>query len=380
MLKNLLWALLGIIIVLPMIAGLGGIKLEQFSSMEESAAKQIIPPEVVNMINVRKEEWQPRVSSVGSVMAVQGTEVSTEAEGVVREIKFEPGKEVLAGDLLVQLDVDVEQAELRAAEASAELSLVSYKRAKQLIESQNISQQEFDAAAVGLKESLAKVENLKAIIAKKTVRAPFAGKLGIKHISVGQFLQKGSPVVSLQALDPVFVDFSLPQQHLGKVKEGLTISVTTDAYPDQRFEGKITAINPGIDPATRSVRVQATLPNSDRKLRPGMFASVDLILGHTETVLLIPSTAVQHAPYGDSVFVIEEPDEKSEDTTASLVVRQQFVRLGDHQGDFVVAREGVKEGDRIVSTGVFKLRPGQAVEIDNTLAPEFKLDPKPANT
>jgi membrane fusion protein, multidrug efflux system len=378
--KKLLWAFLGIIIVLPIAAGIGGIKIFQFKAMGAASANQAMPPETVNTADVREEQWQPRVASVGSVMAVQGTDISTEADGVVREIKFEAGSAVNAGDMLVQLDVDIENAQLQAAEAAAELSRVSYNRAKELVESKSIAQAEFDSAAVSLKQAAAAIANIQAMIAKKAVRAPFAGKLGIRRISVGQYLEKGSPVVSLQALDPIYVEFSLPQQRMGDLAEGLKVAVSLDAYPGQQFEGKITAVNPNIDPATRNVRVQATLANGDGRLRPGMFVSVDMILSTSEKVLFIPETAVLHAPYGDSIFIIEEGKPSSEGTTAPLSVRQQFVRLGARQGDYVVATEGVKLGEKVVSTGVFKLRPGMAVVIDNTLAPEFKFAPKPKNT
>jgi membrane fusion protein (multidrug efflux system) len=277
------------------------------------------------------------------------------------------------------LDAAVELAELRAAEATAELAQVTYQRMKDLIDSRSISQSEFDTADANLKRARAQVDNLRAIIDKKTIRAPFAGKLGIREISVGQYLTKGSSIVSLQSLDPIHVEFSLPQQKLSELREGLTVQVMSDSQPDASFEGTITAINPDIDPATRNVRIQATLANADGRLRPGMFVSVDLILARSEQVLFIPETAVLHAPFGDSVFVIER-DDAVEGAEKPLVVRQRFVRLGARQGDFVAVTSGVEAGEQIVTTGVFKLRPGMVVVIDNSLAPEFQLQPKPKNT
>jgi len=377
MLKRFSWALLGIMIVLPIAAGIVTIKVLQFRAMGAAFARQVMPPQPVNVAEAREEEWQPRVSSVGSVTAVQGTLVSTEAEGVVREIKFEAGSLVNAGDELVQLDVEVEQAQLRAAEAAAEWARVSFKRDKELLTARSISQSELDSADSALKQADAQVDNLRAVIAKKMVRAPFAGKLGIRRISVGQFLGKGSPVVSLQSLDPVYVEFSLPQQRLGDLAEGLRVAVSSDAYPGQAFEGKVTAVNPDIDPATRNVRVQATLANPDRRLRPGMFVSVDMILARSEKVLFIPATAVLQAPFGDSIFVIEEG--KGPNGVKALVAQQRLVRLGARQGDFVAATAGVKAGESIVSVGAFKLRPGMPVVIDNTLAPQFAFAPKPRN-
>lgn len=378
-LKRFRWVILGVIIVLPIAGGLVGMKVLQFKAMGDAAAQQVMPPERVNAAEVREEQWQPRVSSVGTVMAVQGTVVMAEAEGIVREIAFEAGAVVKAGDLLAKLDVDIEQTQLRAAEAAADLARLSFKRAEDLMESDGISQAQYDSAAGNLKQADAQLDNIRAVIAKKTVRAPFSGKLGIREISVGQLLQRGSPVVSLHSLDPVYVDFSLPQQQLGDPVEGLKVAVASDAFPKQSFQGKITAVNPEIDPATRSVRIQATLANPGGRLRPGMFVSVEMVLARSEKVLLIPATAVVHAPFGDSVFVIEEGP-AGPSGAKPLVVRQQFVRLGARQGDFVVVTEGLKIGERVVSTGVFKLRPGMAVVIDNTLAPPFTLTPKPDNS
>lgn len=378
MIARILWAFLGLIIAALIAAGLVGVKITQFKAMGEAAASMVMPPEPVNVAEVREELWQPRMSAVGSVVADQGTVVSTEADGIVREIRFKDGSHVKAGDVLVQLDTDIEVAQLREAQAAAELAAVNFKRSKELIDSRSVSQQELDQAQVTLKQALAKVENLRGVIARKTVRAPFAGKLGIRQVNVGQFLPKGSPVVSLQSLDPVRVEFSMPQQRLGELAEGLKVVVTTDAYTSSTFEGSITAINPDLDFKTRSVRVQATLPNPDGRLRPGMFVSVDVVQNNPQKVLMIPSTAVLYAPYGDSIFLIEEG--KADDGTTTMAVRQQFVRLGARQGDFVIVRQGLKAGDRVVSTGVFKLRPGMEVVIDNTLAPEFKLEPAPRNT
>lgn len=380
MMKSLRYVILGILVAIPVVGGLVGIKFLQFGAMSDAAAKQVMPPLPVNAAIVREEVWQPEVASVGTVMAMQGTVIRTEAEGVVREINFQPGTTVQAGDVLVRLDADVEQAQLRVAEAAAELARSSFKRAEGLIGKRSISQADYDAAAIDLKQANAQVDNLRAVIAKKTVRAPFAGRLGIRHISVGQFLDKGSQVVSLQSLDPIYVDFSLPQQRLGDLAEGLRVDVISDAYPGARFEGEITAVNPDIDAATRNVRVQATMANPDGRLRPGMFVEVALTLDRSDRVLVIPATAVLHAPYGDSLFVVQEGGEAGADGRKPLVVQQKFVRLGAQRGDFVVVTEGVAAGERVVSTGTFKLRPGMSVVIDNSLAPDFQSAPRPDNT
>lgn len=380
--------LLGLLIALPVVGSLVGIKLIQFSAMGEAAAKQVMPPEPVNAADVREVLWQPKILSVGTVMAVQGTDVSTEVDGVVREIHQPAGSIVQAGDVLAQLDADVESTQLRVALATAELARSSFKRAKDLVGKNSISQAEFDEASSKLRQAEAQVDNIQALVHKKTVRAPFAGKLGIRRISVGEFLQKGSPIVSLQSLDPVYVDFSAPQQQLADLKEGLPVSVVTDSYPKQVFKGEITAINPDIDPNTRSIRVQATLVNPDGLLRPGMFVEIEWMLERTQQVLVIPETAVLHAPFGDSVFIIEGA--KQDEATSNqndpagadrkLTVRQQFVRLGKRQGDFVAVTKGLTVGQQVVSTGTFKLRSGMPVVIDNSLAPDFKFAPNPDNT
>ena len=352
--KKLLWVLAGVAAAVVVAAGLVGIKLSQFDAMQEVAAQLVIPP-------------------TGSVEAVQGTVINTEVQGIVRDIHFTAGAEVKAGDVLVQLDDELEQASLREAEATLDAARTTLARARELSKTRNISQLELDSAETGMRQAQAQLDYTRAVIAKKTLRAPFDGTLGIRRVSVGQFLEQGTPVVSLQSLSPVYVEFSLPQRRLAEVAQGLRVEVSADAYPQQRFAGEVIAFNPDIDPNTRNVRVQALLDNPDAHLRPGMFVTVDLILAHTRQVLFIPATAVQHGPYGDAVYVIEDGD-------GALMLRQQLVRLGERQGDFVMVNEGLQAGERIVSTGGFKLAPGMAVVIDNTLAPDFKLNPDPDNS
>src|SRR5688572_9037937 len=365
--QRLGWGVLGIVLVLPIIGAFFGIKAHQARTATAAMSKFLPPPETVNSVEVREEEWHPRVTAVGSVMAVQGTIVSAEADGVVRAIKFDPGSVVQAGDELVQQDIDIEQAQLRAAEASAEWARVSFDRARELVESKTISQAELDSASATHKQAAAQMDNIRASIAKKTVRAPFSGKIGIRRISIGQFLVKGSPIVSLHSLHPIYVEFSLPQQRLGDLTEGLKILVSADSYPGKQFEGRITAINPEVDLATRNIRTQATVPNPDGLLRHGMFVAAEIVLATPRKSLFIPTTAVLHAPFGDSVFVIET------DSNGSLVAQQRFVRLGTRQGDFVEVTSGTKPGEKIISTGAFKLRPGTPVVIDNTHAPQFSF-------
>jgi membrane fusion protein (multidrug efflux system) len=281
--------------------------------------------------------------------------------------------------VLVELDTSVEQAQLRSAEATAELARLNLTRARELRLQNTNSQADLDSADAQAKQAAAQADNLRAILAKKLIAAPFTGRAGIRLVNVGQFLPVGTPIVSIQALDPIFMNFSLPQQQLGQVSEGLTARVVTDAYPGQLFEGKVTAINPDLDPTTRSVKLQVTLPNAESRLRPGMFGTVSVVLPVTEPVIIIPATAVLYAPYGDTVFVVEEKKNEATGETQK-VVRQQFVRLGTARGDFVAVTSGLKVGDTVVSAGVFKLRNGSTVSVHNELAPDAQLAPKPSDS
>jgi membrane fusion protein (multidrug efflux system) len=353
------------------------VKASQIATISAAFATQVAPPQRVNAVDVEEQRWESHVSSVGSVTAVQGTEVSAEADGVVRAIRFEAGSVVRAGDVLVLLDDEVEQSQLRSAEAAAELARLNLDRARRLVAQRAVSQADFEQADATWKQAVAQVDNIRAVIAKKVVRAPFDGKVGIRRVSVGDFLEKGAPIVSLQTVDPVYVEFSVPQRRLAALREGLLVTATVDSHPGEEFWGEITALEPHVDPATRNVRVQATFKNGHGALKPGMFVAVDVTLGEAEAVHVIPATAVVHAQSGDSVFVIEPAAAPAGDD--SLVVREQPVRLGERRGDFVVVEDGPRAGERVVATGVFRLRAGMAVVVDNTLAPEFVLAPSPGN-
>ena len=358
------------------IAVLGGIKALQIHEMILHGEQSVSPPLPVNTAVVQRQSWESLLTSVGSLEAVQGVMVTAELTGKVVYIGFEPGTNVQAGDVLVQQDISSEKAQLRGAEAALELARVNVERMKKLLADETIAQSQYDNASAQFKEAKAQVDNIRAIIGKKTIRAPFAGRLGIRLVNLGQTLNEGDQIVSLQSLNPIFVNFFLPQQELARIRLGFKVQLTTDVLPGEIVEGKITAINSQVDPSTRNIGVQATVANSQEHLRPGMFVKVDVVLPVQNQVLAIPSTAVLYAPYGDSVFVVEE--EKSEKNGHhGKIVRQQFVRLGEKRGDFVSVVSGLKEGETVVSTGPFKLRNGQAVVVDNTLAPKFQLTPKP---
>jgi membrane fusion protein (multidrug efflux system) len=370
---------LTLVIVLVLVGALAGIKGLQFKTMFEQGANFAPLPETVTTAEVKPDTWQSTLTAVGSVASVQGVMIGAEMSGTVKNIAFESGATVRAGDLLVELDSSVEQAQLRSALASADLARLNLERARELREKKMMSQADLDSAEAQAKQANAQIDNIRAVIAKKTIRAPFAGRTGIRQVNLGQFLDNGAAIVTLQSLDPVYVDFALPQQNLAELGAGMAVRVTTDAFPGQSFEGKLTAINPQVDAVTRNVRLQATLANPTGKLRPGMYVNVAAVLPQTERVLMIPATAVLYAPYGDSVFVVE--DKKDEKTgAAGKVLNQKFVRLGKTRGDFVVVVSGLDVDQTIVTTGVFKLRNGMSVVVDNKLAPNFQLAPKPANS
>lgn len=357
---------------------LAGIKVLQIRRMMGQGALYTPPPVKVTATSVQKATWETLLSAVGSLEAVQGVTVAADLAGKITRVAFQSGDMVSKGDLLIQLDTSSEQAQLPGAEAAVTLTRLNLQRADQLLAERIISPAEHDQAVADFRQAKAQADTIRATIGKKTIRAPFAGRIGIRQVDLGQMLSEGQTIVSLQKLDPIYVNFLLPQQQLDQLRRDLPVRVTSDALPGQTIEGRITAINPEVDSATRNIRIQATLANPDEKLRPGMFVNAAVILPATEEVLTIPGTSVLYAPYSDSVFVIEEQkDEKSGET--HQVLRQQLVRLGTKKGDFVAVESGLKAGQQVVSTGVFKLRNGQAAIVDNTLAPPFQATPTPEN-
>ncbi len=366
----------GLVAVFLLIAG---IKVWQIMTLISAGKKMVPPPTTVTSAEVKKGDWQPMLTAVGSISPVQGAMISAELAGTVAEIDFQSGALVKKGAVLLKLDASAEIAQMRSAVADAELAKNDLERARGLEGRKVISAAEFDAAQSKYTQKKAAVENMQSIIDKKEIRAPFDGTAGIRAVNPGQMVKVGDPLVSLQSLGQVFVDFSLPQQQLADVKPDLPVKVTTDAIPNREFEGKLTAINSSIDPATRNVSLQATIDNQDNALRAGMFGRVKVLLPQKNSTLFIPAAAVSYAPYGNSVFVIEKKsDEKTKQE--SLILRQQFIRTGETRGDFVAVTDGLKVDEQIVSTGVFKLRNGMNVVVDNKLAPKTELAPKPADS
>jgi membrane fusion protein, multidrug efflux system len=354
-----------------------GIKALQIGKM--MSTPQTMPPTTVSSVSVKEEDWAPRLTAVGSVSAVQGAVVSAELAGVVSEINFENGGEAKKGEVLMKLDASQEEALLRSAEAEAQLAQTDLERSRDLAMKKVVSSAELDSAQSKFRRLNAVVDQVRSSIAKKTLIAPFDGQLGIRQVNVGQMINAGQQVVPLTSLDPVFADFALPQQYLGQLTPGLEVHVTTDAIPGRVFNGKLTAINSMVDSSTRNITLQATLDNSDHALRPGMFAKAEVMLPEKHKTLVVPGSAISYAPFGDSVFVIEKKkDEKT--GKESQVIRQQFVRVGEGRGDLVAITQGLKAGETIVSTGVFKLRNGMTVTINNDLAPNPQVNPNPIDS
>ena len=370
--KRILFAILGLVIVIGVLAA---VKTLQIRAMIEQGKKAVPPTDTVTTTAARAESWETSLSAVGSLTAVQGVTVAAELSAKVVEIAFEPGGRVKQGDLLIRQDTSVEEAQLPGAEAQVKLTQSVLARDAEMLTEKIISQADYDAADAGLQQAMAQAGTLRATIAKKAIHAPFGGRLGIRQVNLGQILREGDPIVTLQSLDPIYVNFSLPQQELSRLRVGLPVRVASDAFPGLAIDGRITTVNPLVDAETRNIQLQATVKNPEEKLRPGMFVNAAVGLPVRKKVVAIPATSVLYAPFGDSVFVVL--DDKA--GKGGKVLRQQFVRLGDRRGDFVAVTDGLKEGETIVSTGVFKLRNGQPVVVDNRLAPEFRLNPKPKN-
>jgi membrane fusion protein (multidrug efflux system) len=369
--KPLIFAIAGVVVLIVLLIG---IKAVQFSAMFAQTKKMVPPPTTVTSAPVKNESWEAALTAVGTLNAVQGVTLAAELAGKVVEIDFESGGRVEKGTILLRQDTSSEEAQLPGALAQVDLTRTNLERMKQLYAKNLIAQADRDNAVASAQQAEAQAENIRATIAKKTIRAPFSGHIGIRQVNLGQILKEGDPIVTLQALDPIYVDFSLPQQQLPRVRLGLNVRVTTDALPGVTLPGRITAINPLVDADTRQIRIQATVSNHEARLRPGMFARVAVGLPTSQRVVSIPSTAVLYAPYGNSVFIIEDAADKK-----GKVLRQQVVRLGTTRGDFIAVTDGLKGGETIVSTGVFKMRNGQAVVVDNKLAPSFAEQPTPEN-
>lgn len=374
--KKTILALSGVLLV---VAAIVYIKLGQFSTMEQAAITMTMPPETVTASVVEQDNWEQVIPATATVSAVQGVTISAEVSGRITRIDFDSADAVEQGDILLQMDTSTELSQLASAQASAELAKSDLARLRKLVKQKLASADALDRAEAEVKETVAQVGVIQALINKKTLRAPFSGRLGIRQVDLGEVLSVDDPVVSLQMLDPVYLDFSIPQQQLTRLTTGMQLRATADALVDTVFKGQVTAINPQIDQVTRNVKVRALVDNPDELLRSGMFVNVELLLADSRQVLSVPATAVLFATFGNSVFVVDSQT-NSETGETNLVLRQQFISLGESRGDFVEVKAGLKAGETVVTSGVFKLRAGSPVIIDNKLSPQFSLTPAPADS
>ena len=355
---------------------LGFVKFKQFQAMAQQFAAMQPPPDAVTTIVAAKETWPVTIAAIGTVAAVQGVTVSADLPGVVDRIAFESGRTVQQGDVLVQLDTRQEQAQLAAAEAQLELARLNFERMQGLVQQDAVSRAEFDSASAGHKQADARVREIRATIARKRIRAPFSGVLGIRQVNLGQYLNAGEAIVPLQSLNPIYVNFGVPQQQAATARRGAVVRVT--AGEARQFTGRVSAVDSIVDETTRNVQVQATLENPGGLLRPGMFVQAQLNQGASETVVALPASAINYAPYGDSVFVVT--DLKDANGHAYRGVRQQVVKLGPARGDQIAVVSGVNPGEEIVTSGVFKLRNGAPVRVNNKVQPANNPAPKPEDS
>jgi membrane fusion protein (multidrug efflux system) len=357
---------------------LGVFKVLQIQGAMAQASSFQPPPEAVTTIEARAEQWPGTLGAIGTVHAVRGVTVSADLPGVVESITFESGRNVREGEILVRLDARQERAQLAAAEAQRDLAKVNLERTRGLVEQGILAQAELDRATAEHRQAEARVGEIGAIIERKQIRAPFSGVLGIRQVNLGQYLEGGAAIVPLQSLDPVHVNFSVPQQQVGAMRVGGEVQVMAEGLGAEPLTGRITAINSVVDEATRNVEVQATFDNPGGRLRPGMFVEAQVRTGETASILVLPASAISYAPYGDSVFVVSEM--KRPDGTAYKGVRQQFVKLGATRGDQVAIVSGLQPGDEVVTSGAFKLRTGAAVLVDNSVQPGMSPAPKPEDS
>lgn len=366
-------------VVLAIVAGLGFVKYKQIQTAMAMGASFAPPPSAVTTIVAQKSSWPSTLAIIGTAEAIQGVTVSADLPGTVSKINFESGRSVQAGEVLVELDTKEERAQLAAAESDRDLAKINYNREQQLVNEGVVPRSEYDNSFAQMKSTEAKVGEIKATIERKTIRAPFSGLLGIRQIDLGQYLAAGAAIVPLQSVNPIYVNFGVPQQSAQEVRVGRTLRVTSDDLPGKQFNGRVTAVDSVINETTRNIQIQATLPNPQGKLRPGMFVQVQVVTGAGRDIITLPASAINYAPYGDSVFVVTDmQDPKTHKTYRG--VRQQVVKVDGSRGDQVAVVSGVNPGDEVVSSGVFKLRNGAPVQVNNQVQPSDNPKPKPEDS
>ncbi len=376
MLKRLI---LMLVVVLALLGGLGFFKYRQISAAIAMGKSYAPPPTAVTTLVAKREVWPSTLNVIGTAEAIQGVTVSADLPGTVEKINFESGQQVKAGDVLVELDTRQERAQLAAAEAAYELAKITYARQQQLVKEGVVARTEYDNALAQQKSTEANVGEIKATIERKTIRAPFSGILGLRQVNLGQYMAAGQAIVSLQSMNPIYVNFGVPQQTTPQLKVGRTLRITSDDLPGVEFSGRVTAVDSVVDQTTRNIQVQATLTNPGNRLRPGMFVQVQVSLGQSRDVISLPASAINYAPYGDSVYVVSQMQDPKTGKTYQGV-RQQFVKVDGSRGDQVAVVSGVNPGDEIVSSGVFKLRNGAEIQVNNQVTPSNNPKPKPEDS
>ncbi len=362
------------------VALLGVVKVLQIKAAIAKYASFGPPPAAVTSSIAKTQTWQPVLTVVGSMRAVNGVLVSTDLAGIVSQISFESGSQVKKGDLLVKLDTRQEEAQLHSAQAKRELARINLERQRALIAQKAVAQSDFDSAQSEFSQDDAAVEDAQALIARKTIVAPFDGIAGIRQVDLGQYLNVGSTIAPLQSLDPIYVEFTVPQQDIDQVATGKKLRIRADGVDGREFDGIVTAIDSKVDEATRNITIQGTVQNPDHLLRPGMYVNVDVLLPEQEGVVAIPSTAIEYAPYGNSVFIIKDVPPGADGKGGGKEVVQQFVKLGATRGDQVAVLSGVHPGDEVVTSGVFKLRSHAPVMVNNSVQPDENPNPNPPDT
>ena len=377
--KRMMWMLIGTGIVF---GGVFGMKWFGGKMMNQYFDNMPMPPAVVSSATAKSETWAASLSGVGTVVASNGADVTTESGGIIAALHFESGARVKKGDLLVTLSAGTERADLARLQAQADLAKSEYARLERLYKLDAISKSELDRAQADLSAARAGADAQRAKLAQKQIRAPFSGQLGIRQVNVGQYLSAGTPIVSLQAINPVFVDFTLPEQNQAAVEKGQTVTVVVDSQPGRTFSGVISAIEPMMDSKTRNFKVRARFDNADEALRPGLFARASIGLAKTASVVTIPQTSVSYNPYGNSVYVIQSVKGKAADgkVTDELVVRRRFIKTGETRGDLVVVTDGLKAGEQVATSGLLKLQNDSKVKINNTVQPSASATPIPTDS
>jgi membrane fusion protein, multidrug efflux system len=365
-------------VTLVLLTALGFVKYRQVETAVHAAAGFQPPPEAVTSVVAKRELWPATMSVIGTMEAVQGVTVSADLPGIVDKIAFESGQTVHKGDVIIELDTRQERAQLAALEAQRDLAKITYGRTEQLVKEGVISKADYDQATAQQRQTEANVAEIKATIERKTIRAPFTGVLGIRKVNLGQYLAAGNPVVPLQALNPIYVNFGVPQQAANQVQVGRNLHVTSQDLAGMSFTGRVSALDSVVDETTRNLQVQATLPNPQSKLKPGMFVQVELGYGKNREAVTLPASAIAYAPYGDSVFIITDLKDPKGQTYRG--VRQQFVKVDGSRGDQVAVVSGVNPGDEVVTSGVFKLRNGAAVKVNNKVQPGDNPAPNPQDS